>query len=125
MNLEGVAEILDSAGVAMMGTSLFINFMPTDYEGVLLRDPFGGTPIDHELPGYRATSFMLIVRKKDYVVAKDIMQQAVEALTLSDLQAGGMQINYMRPRGEPVAYQPSPGGLIEMITNIDCSYVLL
>ena len=125
MNLEGVAAILEAGKVAVSGKNMFINFMPTEYEGILLRHPFGGTPIDHELPGYRSTSFMLIVRMKNYSQARDIMTKAVNAVTLEGVEAGGMQINYMRPRAEPLVYQPSAGGLVEMITNIDCSYVLL
>lgn len=125
MNLEGVVQILQGAKVATPGKDLFISFMPTDSEGILLRDPFGGTPINHELPGYRATSFMLIVRKGNYQDARAVMQMATDALTLNSTIAGGMQINYMRARHEPTAYQPSPGGNVEMITNIDCSYVLL
>lgn len=125
MNLEGVAQILEQAGVAVQGENLFINFMPTDTTGILLRDPFGGTPIDHELPGYRRTSFMLIVRLPEYQAARELMSAAVDALTMQGRETGGMRINYMRPRSEPQTYQPSPGGLIEMITNIDCSYVLM
>lgn len=125
MNLLGVVDILESAGVAQTGDSLFINFMPTDRMGILLRDPFGGTKIDHELPGYRATSFMLVVRHSEYTTAETLMKDAVTALTMEGKVAGGMKINYMRPRTEPLVYQPSPANNVEMITNIDCSYVLL
>lgn len=125
MNLEGIVEILEASDVAKAGESLFINFMPTDRYGVLLRDPFGGTPIDHELPGMRETYFMLIVRHNDPNTAKALMAAAMEALTLQLVEQGGMHINYMRPRTDPLMYQPSIGDNIEMITNIDVSYVML
>lgn len=125
MNLEGVVEILEAAGVATPGRDLFINFMPADKVGVLLRPPFGGTPIDHELPGYRSTSFMLVVRHPNPTVGKTLMADATAALTMDNAIAGAMHINYMRAQTEPQIYQPSAGGNIELITNIDASYVLL
>lgn len=126
MNLEGVAEIIENAGVGQAGTTLFINFMPADAMGILLRDPFGSTKIDYELPGMRQTAYMLVVRHKSYEVAKQLMADAVAAVTFDkEVVAGGMAIKYMRPRHEPLVYQPSPANNIEMITNIDCAYVLL
>jgi hypothetical protein len=125
MNLEGVVEILEAQGVATPGKDLFINFMPADKVGLLLRPPFGGTPIDHELPGYRSTSFMLVVRHPNPSLGKELMAAATAALTIDNAVAGNMRINYMRPRTEPLVYQPSAGGNIELITDIDASYVLL
>lgn len=125
MNLEGVAQILQAAGVGVPGQTIFVNFMPADKKGMLLRQGFGGTPIDPELPGYRKSSFMLIVRDKQYQAGKALIDAAMASLTLEDVSAGGMKINYMRPRNEAFVYQPSPGSNIEFTTNIDCSYVIL
>lgn len=125
MNLEGIVDILESAGVATAGETMFINFMPTDKMGILLRDPFGGTKIDYELPGFTSTSFMLVVRHKSYAVGEALIKDAMAALTMEGKTAGGMRINYMRPRTTPLKYQPSIANNIEMITNFDVCYVLL
>lgn len=125
MNLAGMAEILENAGVGVRGRTIFVNNMPADAPtAVLLRPSFGGTPIDHELPGFVKGSFMLIVRAKRYEEGETLMKAAMTALTRQDeFTDAGMRVNYLRPQHEPLVYAPSRGGLVEFTTDIDACYV--
>lgn len=125
MNLEAIADLLHERGVAKKGVNLFINFMPTDKTGILLRDPFGGSKRNHELPGYRQTSFMLIIRHPNFATGKTLIGRAMEVLSMEEADLPTMKVNYMRVRHDPFTFQPSPGSNIEFSTNIDCCYVLL
>jgi hypothetical protein len=125
MNLEAVASVLESAGVGTAGKDIFINFIPGDIEGILLRDYFGGTPRDHELPGYIQGAFMLIARGKDYKTTHDLCKAAVAALEAHDLEevVEGAKFNYMRGRTLPFSYSSSPAQQWEVTVTIDACYV--
>lgn len=126
MNLTAVATILEDAGVGTIGKSIFINMMPPDAPGILLRQYFGGTRIDHELPGYRKTTFMLIARANEYTEGEALINDAVKALTIEiSEEKAGVYWNYMRPETEPFVYAESPGAAIEFQVNIDACYVLM
>lgn len=127
MSLTKIAEILEDAGVGTRGREIFVNFLPApSREGILLRDPFGGMTIDHELPGFRQTDFMLISRANGYQASMELMTKAIDALgALKKVERHGLYIHYMRARHEPFAYAPSPSGLVEMIVNIDSCWVIV
>lgn len=125
MNLDGVAQILQEQALGRPGQSLFVDFLPADKDGILLRQPSTGSLIDHELPGYTKTSFMLIVRGNGREKCKKLILDAMQALTISGKTVAGMHINYMRPRTEPLAFPLSAGNKVEYSTNIDCCYVMM
>jgi hypothetical protein len=125
MMLEPIAERLELQGLGVQGHDIFINFMPAEATGLLLRYPVGGMGIDHDLPGYRKGSFQLIARGKEFEETKTLINQAVLALEMAEADLTGMRVKYMRPRHDPFTFPPSVGNNIEFVVNVDCAYVIL
>lgn len=125
MKLEPMAERLESEGLGSQGDDIFINFMPAEKTGLLLRYPFGGVMIDHDLPGYRKGSFQLIARGKDYETALELINQAIAALEMEEADLTGLRVKYMRPRHDPFTFPTSVGNNVEFLVNIDVCYVIL
>lgn len=126
MNLESIAKEIQRAGLATMKTDLFIENIPAAVkEGVLLRGDFFGTPINHELPGYRKTEFQVIVRTANYKVGKKKAEDISILLTFDNRDLTGMAMKYIRPIHEPVAYPLSPGDLLEFSVNFEAAYVIV
>lgn len=123
MKLDTIATILEDAKIGVIGKSIFKNFMPAEIPaGILLRDGFSGTKIDHELPGFYKASFQLIVRNSDHATGLDLIERAIVALTIADQTVDDMVIRYMRPRTLPFGYPLSPGNLTEFVTQIDVAF---
>lgn len=124
MKLDVVAQMLVDANVGVLGKTIFKNFMPAEAKlGVLLRDGFSGTRIDHELPGFHRTDFQLIVRSDDYLTGQTLIEDAIIALTVEkQTVVDTMDIHYMRARSLPFAYPLSPGNLMEFVTQIDVAF---
>ena len=127
MKLESFAEKMQTAAVGTQGQSIFINHMPADRVGVLLRDPFGGMRLDHELPGFRKGSFQLVVRDKTMAAAKATMSAAIAAIAteLKQDYPLSVRVKYVRQRHDPIAYPLSAGNLTELLVNIDVCGVLM
>lgn len=124
MRLDAVAQHLEEEGVGIVGKTIFINFIPADLEGILLRDNFGGMRYDHELPGYFKGSFMLISRARGYEKSKALSDAAIEALkAATNKEVDTVTFRYMRPRSKPFAYAPSPGQNNEFHTTVDTLYI--
>jgi hypothetical protein len=127
VKLESIAEKLQTAGVGQQGQTIFINHMPSETLGVLLRTPFSGSQLDHELPGFRKTSFQMVVRDASHGAAMTKMTAAVAALA-TELETDfpqGMKVKYMRQRNDPIMFPLSAGNLVELLVNIDAAYVLV
>lgn len=125
MDLIPVANRLEFASLGEMGKTIFVHFMPIDVtEGILLRNPFSGTQIDYELPGYFKTQFTVIVRVPSSKIENGIalMNDVMAALTFYDEQVEGMTVKYFRPCHKPLTYQVSDGGYVEMMVRIDAVF---
>lgn len=129
MKLESIAEKLEQAAVGTRGQKVFVNHMPPAITvGVLLREPFGGTLIDHELPGFRKTSFQMIVRSNNDMAAALVLMAAACAAIVTEaetLYPQGVFIKYLRQRHEPLRFPITPGNALELLVNIDVCYVLV
>lgn len=126
MNLESIAEKLELDGVGNRAFDIFINHLPTEAErAILLRDPYIGTPIDPELPNYRVTRFNVAARAKSYQEGKELMSQVMRSLTLSNTALTGMEVRYIRPRTEPIAFPMSQAGMFEFLVIFDAVYVIV
>lgn len=124
MNLLPLAQRLQTANLGVMGTSIFVNMMPTECEsGVLLRQPLTGTRIDYELPDYYKTRVQVIVRTREFKEGQALMKQVTAALLIqSDEQVGDMFIRYLRPLTKPVSFPVTLGNFIEFTVPMDVCY---
>lgn len=123
MKLETVAKMIELAGVGIRGVDIFIGHMPAERDGILLRQPFGGTPIDHELPGWLKTDYQLIVRAKTYLAGDSLIKAAIMAASTLNGVTASAKFLYMRPRHQPLNYPISPGSRFEFVVNMDACYV--
>lgn len=123
MNLKNLADRIHGAGIAVKGTTLFLNMMPMEAQtAVLLRTPLQGTKIDYYLPGYFKTDFQVIVRTRDDEAGENLMRQVMNLLTFSNLTLGGQAFKYCRPRSLPIAFPLSSGNMIEHTVMFDCCF---
>lgn len=137
MRLEGLAALLQDANLGKPGVDLFCYYMPDDVrQGIVLRIGLIGSPIDHELPGYRPQgTFQLITRAQTFDKAFDLAEAAAAVLTLVNEPLGtaatngeavsAYHVNYSRARHEPIVYPRSAGGNLEASINFDINYVVL
>ena len=124
MKLESIAAKLEEDGVGIQGQTLFVHRMPESISaGVLLLNRLSGTPINHELPGLRKTSFQVIVRDTDYTSGFTKAEQISELLSIEDQALGNMNIHWILPKHEPVVYPVSRGDLLEISVNFEAVYV--
>lgn len=115
MRLQAIAQWLQARGVGTVGQTIFINFIPDDIEGILLRPELGGTPKDLELPGYVNKTFWLIARAKTHGQADALCAAAQAALKLINNQTvDGVQFRWCKPAAYPFPYAPSPAQNVEL-----------
>jgi hypothetical protein len=125
MNLAAIAERLELQGQGTRGQDIFTNHQPVTKMGILLRQPFGGSMLDHELPGIRHTSFQLVVRDTTRQAALTRMNAAIAAIaTELELDFTGMHVKYIRQRHEPLEFPVSVGNLVELLVNMDTCYII-
>lgn len=123
MNLMPLLDLLDNAGIGSQGTSLFLNMMPLETtQGVLLRPPLTGTPINYELPGFYKTRFQAIVRASKFEAGQDLAAQVAAALTLVETQVETLYIRYCRPTAKPVSFPLSNGSMVEWNIPFEVCY---
>jgi hypothetical protein len=122
---ETLAQYLTDASIGLkLGRNLFIHALPAEVnEGAMLRDYFGGTPINAELPGYIKTRLQLVVRNPDYLSGRAQIDAASAALDFQDVTLDGMQVNYLRPVTKPFVFPRMVNGAWEMLVNFDLCYV--
>lgn len=128
MNLGAIAKYLNERRIGRIGETLFVTEMPAECkEGVLLMHGPYGTPIDHELPGWRDTGFRVVVRSVDYLSGEKLMVRACAALqTQTDVNFyGEMLMKRCLPFTEPRPYRRSQGGYWEFEVEMDCTYIKL
>ncbi len=131
MKLEMLAQVLVDADLGEIGQTIFVHHMPeTLNQGVLLRTPLVGTPVDHYLPGYYKGRVQAIVRAITQTAGDELAIAVIKALqtlggtTLTDAETDtSLKINYLRPDTLPIVFPRSEGNLKEWSINFDCCYV--
>lgn len=126
MNFESVVALLENAGMGTGGQDIFIHFIPENRAGLLLKEDFGGTKLDHYLPGYIRGHFWLIARGTDYLTVRTKIQEAANALQSVTKQGAVVDTTtykYIRPTMKPFPYPPSPGQNIEFAVKMEACYV--
>ena len=120
MNLDIIAQRLQTMGLGVSGTSLFVQFMPENKTGiVLIADPMGAL-IDAELPQFREVVFQAVTRGKDYDTGKALAVRLVEELFIEqEERLGDYEVKSLRARHRPIPFQRSPGGNFEFLVSFD------
>lgn len=115
--------MINNAGIAQLGTTLFINKMPLSVNnGILLRNPINGTKIDHELKGHYNTEFKVIVRTTSYEDGYVLMRKVFKLLTLDNYVIEDMHIKHCYPDNEPIEYPISEGNMIELASDFKIAF---
>lgn len=127
MNIETLANHLAGAGLGLViGQSIFAGEMPaTCSTGVLLMEPYHGTPIDHEKPGMVHAEFRVVVRHTDRPAGAALAKQLVSLLTIyGETQIGtDMLVKQCLPINQPRPYRRSAGAFWEFEVDVAISYV--
>lgn len=125
MKLDVLAQALEDALVGKIGRDIFVHFMPDQIvEGVLLLNSLSGAAIDHELPGYRRSTFQVIVRHQDYDEGEALARTVAGILTMEYETFTGVTTRYVRPKHDPVVYPVSKGDNLEFSVNYEAVYIL-
>lgn len=123
MDLMPIANKLEFEGLGVQGKTLFINFMPMEAKtAIMLRSPLSGVSIDHELPGYFKSPFMVVVRSPEYTKALDLMREVMLALTLYNEELDGMSVKHMYPTSLPISFPVSDGNFYEVQVNFHTAF---
>ncbi len=132
MNLDAICQIIEDAGLGTLGESLFQHHMPeTATQGLVLRLPLEGVPINHYIPGFRRGSFQVIVRDDRFAEGQAVAERVFDLLTLHrrDFQdaQGKLYFRILQclPRTEPIVYPRMGSNLTEWSINFDVAYLNL
>lgn len=120
-----LADKLEIDGVGDTGESIFVNFMPIGCKsGILLRSPYSGVKINHELPNYYKCEFTLIIRFSSICEdSESLVSKAVASVSMVEKQLKGIFVKHSRPITKPVVFQLSDGGLMETSVRFEAVYV--
>lgn len=122
MKFEPIVQYLaEQMPELIPGKTLFINSMPLEANGVLLKDSFSGTEIDGYMP-IRRGRFIAAVRGVDYADTKAMADAVIAALEVSNVLWEGMDVKQIRPLNEPIPYQNSAGNRVEFSVSFSAIY---
>ena len=126
MKLENVAEYLREQGYGTIGIDLFAHRMPEEVNvGVLLTSPLTGVMIDHEMPGYYKSNFLMVIRHREIDTGLSLAETLSNVLSLQEQKLGDVVVNFIRPRFKPVVFPSSQGDNFEASVGFDASYYVL
>ena len=126
MKLEAVSSILHSAGVATLGSDLYIYHMPEGVQsGILLMDdPDTPTEIDEYIPKLKKSNFRAIVRGSSYEEAMNLANVVRCALDVHGFTANnGINFLRLKPTYDPIAYPVGESDIIEVSVNLWAAYI--
>lgn len=134
MNLDVITTILINAGMATTpGVDIFQHHMPESCtQGILLKLPISGIPINHYIPGFYKGRFQAILRSKDHSFGDAQSLLISKALTIAQQSFTDpvtglvlMRVLQMYPSVLPVVYPRSTGNVFEWACNIVAQYIIL
>lgn len=126
MKLESVANYLEGQGYGKIGRDIFAYRMPeTVARGILLTTPQTGVEINHEMPCFFKSNFMMVVRDTKIDEGLSLAATLSTVLTLEDKALDEVMVKYIRPRFEPVVFPSSKGDNFEVSVGFDASYYIL
>jgi len=123
--LKQLATALESAGVGVIGSSVFIDSMPVGAAGIMVRGNPMGDPRDQDINRMIRASVTVIARGRDYEATRDLAQRAASALAqrfASGKVVDGFDIRRVTQRTNPVTYPPVQGAQREFAVTLDVVY---
>ncbi len=130
MKLELIAKVLEDAGLGTRTTDIFVHSMPADVQqGIMLRDPLSGTPVDPDLPDYYRGKLQVIIRSTTHAAGEDLAKRVGQSMKMFNRKfydldgALEMKVNHIFPAQLPIVYPHTPSRSIEWSLNFVTSYV--
>lgn len=105
---------------ALPGLPVTIDSMPISVtKGIFFRSNISGDEIDYYLPGLQRASFHLVARSAKYEEGMQILNSAIEALTVHQPEdIGTMHVRYCRPITTPMVFPIDDGNLREFAVRM-------
>lgn len=127
--LEG---ILEAAGVGVPGENLFSHQIPaTMKEGIMIKLPLDGTPVNNYLPGFFKSTFQVIVRATTNAEGELKCREVIDALVSQQgrdfYDAPGklaMRIELLVLDRLPIRYPRQDSNAIEWSVNFNVVFLL-
>lgn len=125
--LAKLSTYLEDKDLGIVGKSIFIDKMPAEANGILLRIGPGGMKPDWEAVGRFHGRLMVSMRHDSYEAAEALAASVYDALTISksgdytDVY-GELQIIYSRPVHTPFSFPAAASGKREFLINLDICY---
>lgn len=124
-HLLAMAQIIQTAGIAISGQDLFIGTIPPDVAtGVMLRDPLLGAEIDEGLKDFFSLEVSVIVRDPDVAAGYARAEALQQVLTLNDWSNSEIQVSWMRPTSLPVSYPRGDADTLETAFRVRVGFGL-
>ena len=119
-----IAQILQTAGLGVLGTNIFVGFIPDGIEGILIIDDPYGVPIDHNLPGYFSQGeFQIVTRNKNLEDAKNLAYNVMDTLNINSRTViGEVTVNFIRPNTLPIAFPRSGVNVNDYSISFEINY---
>lgn len=132
MNLDCIAQTLIEAGCAtQLGIDIFEHHIPsTVAQGILLRTPMDGIPINHYIPGFYKARIQVILRSKSHAYGDSqalIIDQALTMYRRVYIDTAGntlMTIIQSFPTTLPIVYPRTAGNEYEWSCNFLFHYIM-
>lgn len=130
MILDELAKVLETAGLGVFGTTIFVFRMPSEIPiGISLLDRTGnGMECDGYIDGLRRGNVQLVVRHNNYTDGMTMARDAVTAFAGIDRSVlnNAVEIKQLRPKHEPIAFPISvDGDVFEFSVNFDVIFSTL
>lgn len=125
-HLYYAAELIEAAELGETGVDLFVGTIPADvHEGVMLRDPLVGAPLDPGLDGFTQLEFQVVVRSADPGAAYEKARAISNVLKAYQVSRPDLFILKMAPCTLPVTYPKGDADELETSVRILCAFKLL
>lgn len=122
--IKELTPFIETAGIATLGTSLFLYHAPAQVDTCVILFPSADPPrINPETPSYLHGKFQTIVRAATYEEGFDICNQLSASLTFYNKETPNIKIKQCRPLYQPRVYRRSEGGSLEFSITYVMHYI--
>jgi hypothetical protein len=122
-HLKIAAGLIEEAGLAEIGVSLFVGTIPHDVaKGVMLKDPLYGATVDEGMHGFYDHEFTVIVRDPDPSAGYQLARQISDVLNIRRREIDELFILRMNPSALPVTYPKGDADDVETSVRIHVAF---